>query len=122
MYLEDVRRLALLLLLAGCKEKEYFAPLKGVSPEVEELARWGDRLFAQAVKRMESADPGQNHAAFLVANKEALELFTRALKEGYEPAEQALDPKAQVPAELAARSRETRMRQFFCRKLGVSSR
>ena len=113
---------ALLLLFGACREKPHFPALKDAPPKVLAFVEEGDYLYAKAMKHLTASDPTVNPDGWPVENQLALDLFKRAMDEGYSPAQDAYDPKTSPPPELIDRVRDTMMRQHLCRKRAASTR
>ena len=113
---------ALLLFLGGCREKPHFPALKDAPPKVLALVEEGDYFFGRATKHLMNSDAEANPEGWHSENKKALELYNRAMKEGYVPAQDEYDAKTAPPQELLDRVRETMLRMYSCRKRAVTRR
>lgn len=112
----------LLMLLGGCEKIDVpFAKVPKATAKVDELVRWGDRLYTRAMRHLTNSDPTANPDGWAQENKEALRLFQQANQEGYIPAQDEYG-RVPVPPELLDRVRETMMRTALCRKRAVSAR
>lgn len=114
------RFLPVLLLLCACKEKTYFSPFNGASRDVEALVYQGDRIYAQAMRRLETGAKLSGPER-IDALHEATQLFTKAEKDHYVPAASTYAPSP-FPLELRERLEKTTIGKQACRALMVPGR
>ena len=93
----------------------------GTASQVRDLIGKGDRHFTEAMRHLQASDPTINPDGWSDENKKALEFFQKAVREGYEPAQESYT-KDIPPQALLDRMRETTMRMSLCRKRSVSTR
>jgi hypothetical protein len=111
-----------LLALVSCGEKPEFPELKNAPARVVELVEERDYFLGKAMRHPRNSDPERNPNGWAEENRRALELFKRALDEGYGPAQDEYKYPANPPLELLDRFREASMRAALCRKRAASAR
>lgn len=90
-------------------------------PKVSALVAQGDKYYAEAERHLNASNPQDNPTGWTDENKKALELFNKAQKDCYLPAQDAYG-NASIPTAVLDRVRETGLRLRVCRIRSVSSR
>jgi outer membrane biosynthesis protein TonB len=93
----------------------------GTAQKVLDLVAKGDRYYNEAMDHLNDSNPQRNPTTWSEENHKALDLFQKATKEAYVPA-QDLYGNSPVPQALLDRVREATMCSYMCRKRSVSTR